>query len=132
MYGKIKPLVARVNWPAVGICTGHFERFKVDQIHSNVIFYLYFYSSNMVTLNHFTQCFFFLENCSHWRIKNKMHIYVYRSFPSLYLFIFSFYILLSYCKQIDLFLFTLKEVIMLNTSKEPVGHSQTTQVFVKN
>ena len=27
-----KPLVARVNWPAVGICTGRFERFKVGQI----------------------------------------------------------------------------------------------------
>ena len=88
MYGKIKPLVARVNWPAVGICTGHFERFKVDQIHSNVIFYLYFYSSNMVTLNHFTQCFFFLENCSHWRIKNKMHLICITVISLLYLFIF--------------------------------------------
>ena len=27
-----KPLVARVNWPAVGICTGRFERFKIGQI----------------------------------------------------------------------------------------------------
>ena len=30
------------NWPAVGICTGHSERFKVGQIHSNANFYLYF------------------------------------------------------------------------------------------
>ena len=45
---------------------------------------------------------------------------------------FSFYIFLSYCNQINLSLLTLKKVVMLNTSKKPVGHSQTTQVFVKN
>ena len=86
----------------------------------------------MVTLNHFTQCFFFLEIAAIGGLKqNAPYMYIGRFRHFIYSFFHSIFSLVIVNKLI-FFSFTLKKVVMLNSSKEPVGHSQTTPVFVKN